>query len=525
MSTDQLHGRSLATPLIERPVQGAGIGVAPVGLSRAADWLRARALFVIAVCAVVVISLLGIPQHLAQDGWLALVVGRLVAAHGIPTHDYFTVMAHGVRWVDQQWLAQLVMYELVRLGGLQLMTVLYVLLTGAAFAGAVAAGRALGGEDLDVLAVTLPGAFFYMATAVSIRTQGFAYPLFVVSLWLLASDLRAPVRGRRVYWVLPLLVLWANLHGSATMGAGLAGLYGLVLLLRDARTVRLAGLRNGRAWLFIVAAPLSLLVTPYGTGMIHYYRVTLGNPEFGRIVTEWKPVTSIPLLAAPLFLVAALGGLVIVSLLLRGRAARVHLAPLYDVAVLAVLALGAVIAVRNVTWFGLALIVLLPAMITSWRHGRAAPLRRSRTNLIAALAGVLLSVLITVGVLAHRTTWFESTYPSGAVRTLSRLIARDPRAKVLANVRYADWLIWERPALFSGRVAYDTSFELLTRSQLVAIADLAANTANARATVAHYPIWILYPGNHSANRKLLRRPGVHVVTRSHRVIIATYRMG
>ncbi len=66
-------------------------------------------------------------------------------------------MTHGVRWVDQQWLAQLVMYEVQHLGGLQLLTRLYVLVTVAAFAGAVAAARDLGAEDLHVLMATLPG--------------------------------------------------------------------------------------------------------------------------------------------------------------------------------------------------------------------------------------------------------------------------------------------------------------------------------------------------------------------------------
>ena len=159
---------------------------------RVTDWLQARAMFVIAVSAVLIISLLGIPTHLNQDGWLALVGGRLVAAHGIPQHDYFAALTYGVQWVDQQWLAQLLMYEVVHIGGLQLLGVLYVLVAIAGFGGAVAAARRLGAEDLHVLMATLPGAFFYLATALSIRTQGFAYPLVVVTLWLTASDLRGP---------------------------------------------------------------------------------------------------------------------------------------------------------------------------------------------------------------------------------------------------------------------------------------------------------------------------------------------
>ena len=98
-----------------------------------------------------------------------------------------TVCAGSISSGSRSWL----MYEVEHIGGLPLLCVLYVLLTVAAFAGAVAAARRLGGEDLHVLEATLPGAFFYLVTALSIRTQGLAYPLFVTTVWLLASDLRS----------------------------------------------------------------------------------------------------------------------------------------------------------------------------------------------------------------------------------------------------------------------------------------------------------------------------------------------
>src|SRR5579875_1692842 len=112
-----------AIPVSDR----SSVSIGQAALVRVGALLKARAMLVIAVAAVLGLSLLGIPGHLAQDGWLMLLAGRAVAAHGIPTHDYFAHMTYGEHWVDQQWLAQLVMYELVRIGGLQLMTVLYVL--------------------------------------------------------------------------------------------------------------------------------------------------------------------------------------------------------------------------------------------------------------------------------------------------------------------------------------------------------------------------------------------------------------
>src|SRR4051795_13489435 len=45
----------------------------------------------------------------APDTWLAVVSGREVA-HGLPSVNHLTILAAGARWVDQQWLAQLVFY-------------------------------------------------------------------------------------------------------------------------------------------------------------------------------------------------------------------------------------------------------------------------------------------------------------------------------------------------------------------------------------------------------------------------------
>lgn len=479
-------------------------------------------MFVIAVSAVLILCLLGIPKHLSQDGWLALVSGRVIAEHGIPQHDYFTALTHGARWVDQQWLAQLIMYEVAHVGGLQLLTVVYVLLTVAAFGGAMAAARRLGSEPLHVLMATLPGAFLYLVTAVSIRTQGLAYPLFVTTLWLLASEVRSPVRRARAYLVFPMLVLWGNLHGSVTMGAGLAVLYGVVLLAGGLRQRGARGVFDARAWAFIVISPLTLLATPYGAGMVHYYRATLLNPEFSRMVTEWKPATSVPVLAIPLFVLIALTAVAVVRLMVQAKRGSARWPQVFDVLTLSALAVGAVMAVRNLTWFGLALVVLLPAILTQANGGKPAPLRRSRMNLTLAITSLVLAGLTTFVILGRPTAWFTSTYPTKAIPTLRALIAREPRAKILADVRYADWLIWEDPRLFSGRVAYDTSFELLNTSQLSAIADLAADTPSARRILDDFRIWMLYPPNRSLNRNLLRRPRVHLVSRSKKAIIAIH---
>lgn len=480
-------------------------------LGRLLGWMEAHALFIAAVAAVVVLSLAGIPAHLSQDGWLALVAGRLIAHHGIPTHDYLTVMAHGVHWNDQQWLAQLLMYGLYRLGGLALMTVLYVLITGAAFAMAIAAARRLGAEDRHVTAMLPLGAFFYLATAVSIRTQGFAYPLFVGTLWLLASEVRRPTR--RAYAVFPLLIVWANLHGSVTLGAGIAVLYGLCVLGEGYRINRWRGLLSRRGLAFVIGSPLCLLITPYGLSILTYYKATLFNSEFGKLVSEWQPVTAYMVLAVPLLLV------IVGVIWTLGRSGR--RTPVFHQLVLGALALGAVDAVRNITWFGLAIVVLMPAVITAVRSHRPAAPRRHRLNLTLAGASVLLTLLMVITTIAHPSHWFERTYPTRAVGVVSSLVSHQPATKVFADVRFADWLVWHDPQL-AGRIAYDTSFENLTHKQLVTLNQLGqALLPGQHDPLAQYSVLVLYPKNRSVNRILLQRTHAHVVLRTKRVLIAT----
>src|SRR6478609_4542027 len=162
---------------------------------------------------------------LAADGWMALLSGRVVAQHGLPSHDTLTIWAHGRTWVDQQWLAQLGLYGVDRLGGLPLVMLVHALLVTLGLAGAAVLARRLGGSARSVTWTALPVLVAYWPGAAVMRPQSFAYPLFVAVLWLLLDDLR--LHSRRVYLVLPLLVLWANLHGSVIVGAALLAGYAL----------------------------------------------------------------------------------------------------------------------------------------------------------------------------------------------------------------------------------------------------------------------------------------------------------
>ena len=101
---------------------------------------------VMVVAAFGLVMLLALRNALTIDGWMALASGREIAQHGLPTHDTLTVWTHGQRWIDQQWLAQFLLYRLWQAGGIKLVLLIHALLATGALAGAAAAARRLGGS-------------------------------------------------------------------------------------------------------------------------------------------------------------------------------------------------------------------------------------------------------------------------------------------------------------------------------------------------------------------------------------------
>jgi hypothetical protein len=426
------------------------------------------------------------------DGWLALVAGRWIARHGIPDHDTLTVWGHGGAWVDQQWLAQLGFYGLYLLGGLALVAVAHAVLTGGAYLGAIVAARRLGGSPRAVLFLLPPCFWLLIFGSWQARTQSFAYLPFVAVLWLLVADSRRP--SARVYLVLPLLALWGNLHGSVLLGAGLVVLRGV--------TRRSAPL--------VVLPPLVLLVSPYGLDLLGYYRTTLLNPAFSAMVNEWQAPT-IGVTTFPFF------ALVVLAAWLVGRHRNVLNG--FEQLALVVTAVAGFMAERNIVWFALAALMLVPAVVeASLGTDAEEKPRAARLNAFLAAAAMAVLGLLLVRTLTEPDSFFERAYPPEA----ASLAASAPHARVLANVKYADWLLWRDPEL-AGRVAYDARLELLSRSQILQIYDFGLPFGGSwRSTSRGYELFFLDRTNdRHAIRGLLAQPGSRrVYDRAGLVVVA-----
>lgn len=411
-------------------------------------------------------------RMMSSDGWLALVAGRSISQEGLPARNRLTVLGNGAEWVDQQWLGQVILYDVERVGGVAAVVALNLVLVVGAYGSALAAARALGADAAPVAIVGAVGLLPFVATASSVRPQSFTYVMFAGLVVLLLPRGRLP--AHRVVGVVALLVLWANLHGSVLLAAGIVCLRG-VAELKDRGVHRQA--------LLLVGLPfVAVFASPYAAGLPGYYRATAFNPTFARYLAQWGP-TQLAVVSLPTFV------LVLGIVWLLGRASFAY--STFERILLAVAVLEGLLAVRDWPWLVLIAILLVPKGIDAARS--RAPRRPpvARLDLAVAAAGLALLVVPLAAAFAGLDRAQRSEYPPAAAVRVAQAARTWPDGRILASVRFADWLLWRRPEL-AGRVEFDARYELLSAAEIERNALFRVGAGTTRA-LGRDAIFVLDP--------------------------------
>jgi hypothetical protein len=272
------------------PARFAGIIPLSSGLSVAETGLRRR-LAGLGAAVPLLAALAGLARALAAplsllndpDTYLHIAAGRWLLAHGaLPSPDPFSHSMAGAPWVAHEWLAEAILaaaYDGLGWSGV-------VLLTACCFAAALGllTRRLLPhlGALPSLIAAGL-GASLVLPHLLA-RPHILALPLLVI--WS-AALLDARDRGEAPPWrVLPVMTLWANLHGGFMVGLALAAFAGAEAVL-DRREGRSPWSEAGRWGGFVLLAALAALLTPNGVaGFLLPFRI-IGMSTLQDSFGEW----------------------------------------------------------------------------------------------------------------------------------------------------------------------------------------------------------------------------------------------
>jgi hypothetical protein len=321
------------------------------------------------------------------DLWGHLTFGNLVWRSGaVALPDPFSYMTAGSRWVNHEWLFEVLLHLLFVLAGPTGLIVVKLAVSLGMFGLLYHHLRLQGMTTLRVCIVLLLVLHAFLPSLILVRPQTASFLLFLLTLLII----HAVSRGR-VGWAWaapPLFALWANLHGGFLAGLGVLVIWAAAMLgARWASGRTRAPQPTALAVLALLGSSLlATALNPYGIELWRFLvRTAFGTrPE----ITEWQPLA----LTTPYGLgYAALVALGAWGVLNSSRERKPAL-----MAVLVVTVLLPLTAIRHTPLAALAVAVLAGEHINdAWE--RWSPSRSSRQDSARSPWDVRLSAVALVG--------------------------------------------------------------------------------------------------------------------------------
>jgi hypothetical protein len=407
--------------------------------------------------------------HIRAGEWM-------IAHRAVLRADVFSYTVAGAPWHTQEWLAEIAMALGWRAGwsGIHLLFAAAAALTAGVTAWFVR-------RRVDFLAALLAVVLGLSCVTGSLLARPHILALPLLAIWTVGLAQAREKNKAPSCWLIAVMPLWANLHGSFAFGLALAGALAVEAVIED----RKAAL----GWaIFLLGATLSCLATPYGISGLEF-PFKLSAMHALDHIGEWQASDFSHI--SP-FVISLFVTLFVMS---SGRL-RV---PAFRLAVLLGVVWMALAHGRHQMLLGVtAPILLAPSLAQAWpaRNEIAKPL-------LAALAAAGFAVLILVRLVLPVTRTDDPVSPVTAMAHVPRFVRETP---VLNDYSFGGYLIWDglKPFIDSRADLYGDIF-------LQNYATITAPDKDAlAATLTFYHVrWTIFSANAPVVKLLDATPGWH----------------
>jgi hypothetical protein len=224
-------------------------------------------------------------------GWHIRTGEYILDHHSVPYQDLYSFSKPGSPWYAWEWGSDIIYASLFRAFGLKGVVLLAGLLI-AFFATTLVRRTIRRGTHLFIaVLVALLGVgastLHFLA-----RPHVFTLVLLSISMWLLERDRDAGNSGKAVWWLVPISMVWTNLHGGfliliALLGVAAAGA-AVEALLTEGKLAEKNWTPAIRYAALAGASALVSLVNPYGWGLHKHVVEYLRSDWIRNVVQEFQ---------------------------------------------------------------------------------------------------------------------------------------------------------------------------------------------------------------------------------------------
>lgn len=461
------------------------------------------------------------------DFWWHLRTGQyILETRSIPHTDIFSTVKFGSEWVTHEWLSEVVMYGIFRIGSYAGLITFFALIIAATFwityrrcemraPNAYVAGLAL----LLGTGATIP--------TWGVRPQMFSMLLTAVFLWVL--DKHDEDNNSRLIWLLiPATALWANLHAGFPVGLVLMLLViaGIALdeYILQNRSITQIWQRTGRLFLVWFLSIVAVAINPNGLRLYSYPFETLRSHSMMQYIQEWRP----PDFQDPMFL--GLIVFIIVTFCVLAVSSKKALPS--ELLILSATAAATLRSARNVPFFALVATPILAGHLwtrlaayttngVSRSQGRVTHGSTGRAIAVGALL-LVVAPLVAVGLRIRNSTRIQPVveareFPSAAVEFMRTNNLAQP---IFNEYHWGGYLIWTSYPNY--RVFMDGRADVYGDQLIEEFFRMHDGTKDWRILLEHYRIQSVVVSPNTALASLLRDDkGWRNVFENHQTVIFT----
>ncbi|CAN5524675.1 hypothetical protein BH11PLA2_BH11PLA2_22070 [soil metagenome] len=220
-------------------------------------------------------------------------VGDIILADGFITTDPFTFTFEGQTWIPQLWAGEIFMATLHRLGGFDSLLFGFLVLYTAGFT--LVFRRLLhGGMGWPLAAAVAAFAMVAAGFHFFVRPHVFTIVFMIVLMGLLCDVHAKRCPWRKLLWLVPLHIVWTNIHGGMLGGLATFALTILVWFVDVKRHEVDGPLVNWKDWFQVVgillACSLTMFINPFGLEMMRFWFRLIGSATIMEKISEHTPL-------------------------------------------------------------------------------------------------------------------------------------------------------------------------------------------------------------------------------------------
>jgi hypothetical protein len=413
------------------------------------------------------------------DTYWHIRAGEWMLAHrAVLRSDIFSYTVAGAPWHTQEWLAEIAMALAWTMGGWAAIHLLFAACAGLT-AGVVGYFVRQRVDTVPALLTVVLGLCCITGSLLA-RPHMLALPL--LAIWACGLVAAREKDKAPSWWLIAVMPLWANLHGSFAFGLALAGALGVeaVIETKDRKKTALG-------WgLFLLAATLSAMVTPFGFHTLLFPLQLSAMQGLGHI-GEWQ--------ASDLSHLSPFALTLLTGLFVLGTG-RVRVAP-FRLLLLLGLAWLALIHARHQMLLGVtAPILFAPFLAKTW------PAKSQvHSPLFGALVALGLVLLIAARLMVSVARGDDPMSPVSALAHVPPSLRRMP---VLNAYGFGGYLIWN-----GVKVYIDSRADLYGDNFLRDYSGIISpdRDALAAATTSRRIGWTIFPQGSPVTKLMDGMPG------------------